>query len=143
MKSSNPHILCIDPDDRTPLWIRDQLNRSQIRCDITAVSSGREGFRKLNSGDFDLCVVEYALPDMTGVQLCALVRQMGSSVPMLFFTPMNRNVDRQRAETAGASAYLTKPDDFDLFVDTATHLLKRNTRIYAVPAKHRDLARAA
>ncbi len=143
MRSHIPHILCVDPDDRIPNWVRKELDRSHFPCKITAVTSGREGFRKLNAADYDLCILEYALPDMTGVQLCGLMRQMGSNIPMLFFTPMNRPVDRANAEAAGASGYLIKPDDLDLFLDTALHLLKRSAPVYPIAAEQRDLARAA
>ncbi len=105
--------------------------------------TGREAFRILTRENFDLCVVEYALPDMTRVQLCALMRQMGSAVPMFFFTPMNRPVDRAKAEAAGAASYITKPDELELFADTATHLLRRSKRLYALEGSRQDLAKAA
>lgn len=142
---SRPQILCIDnSDSRTPEWIERKLAEANVICDVISESSGREGFRLLNTIPFDLCVLDYALPDMTGAQLCSLMGRMLSTVPILFFTPMDRNVDREKAMDAGAAAYLVKPDDLDLFVDTATHLLKRRSpRLFALPPRIPDLARAA
>ena len=142
-KSGRFQILCIDADVDTARWINERLIGENIQCDLVTVLTGREGFRRLNSQDFDLCILEYALPDMTGVQLCALMRQLRSPVPMLFFTPMNRPIDRQNAEAAGAAAYIVKPDDLDIFVDTALHLMKRRGRLYAFEGPKQDLARAA
>lgn len=144
MNPVRPKILCIDADAATAKWISGKLLEANVACEVISVSTGRDAFRRLNgSENFDLCVLEYALPDMTGVQLCSLMRQMGSGVPMLFFTPMNRAVDREHAEAAGASAYLVKPDEMELFVDTAEHLLKRSVRNRTLAFRRFDYAKAA
>src|SRR5438445_4468867 len=124
-KDQRPEILCIDGDTSTCNWIRIMLRGSKLNASITTVSSGRRAFDLLSSKDFDLCILEYALPDMTGVQLCSLVRQIGKNVPMMFFTAMNRTIDMQRAFASGADEYLCKPDDLDKFVSSVIRLLNR------------------
>lgn len=116
-------ILCIDNDPYTARWVCNGLRAAGIECDVVSVDTGKKGFNKLAEGGYDLCVLEYALPDMTGVQLCTLMRQYGSSVPMIFFSAMNRPVDRQRAAAARANAYLSKPEDLDIFVPTVQRVL--------------------
>ena len=97
----------------------------------------------MNSQEFDLCILEYALPDMTGVQFCTLMRQMGSNVPMMFFTAMNRPVDREKAAKAGANAYLSKPEDLDIFAATVERLLNGGLGMVRVDSKVIELAQAA
>lgn len=135
-------ILCIDDDAKTSSWIKIMLKASKVGAEVVTVGTGREAFIRLNQEDFDLCILEYALPDMTGVQLTSLLRQMGSSVPLLFFTAMNRPIDRERAMAAGADEYLCKPDDLDLFVDAVKNLLRRRPD-FADTARFIDLPRAA
>lgn len=122
--STTPQILCIDNDSGTSDWIKIKLRAENIMCSVTSVTTGLEAFNVLNQKDFDLCILDYALPDMTGVQLCALMRRMGSDVPMLFFTAMNRQIDREMAKNSGADEYLCKPDDLEIFADAVSHLLK-------------------
>ena len=138
-------ILCIDDDVHTSVWVNGALKLYKVDCSVTTAQSGREAFRLLNNEDFDLCILEYALPDMTGVQLCSLMRQMGCKVPMMFLTAMNRPIDREKAANAGANDYLCKPDDLDLFADAATHLIKKYKKRYSAPAVEfmKDYARAA
>ena len=146
MTSGNEaRILCIDDDVHTSVWVKGALKLYKIDCEITTAKSGREAFRLLNNEKFDLCILEYALPDMTGVQLCSLMRQMGCTVPMMFLTAMNRAIDREKAAAAGASDYLCKPDDLDLFADAAAHLIRKHRKRYAAPAVEflKDYARAA
>lgn len=110
-KISPGRILFVDDDEAMSAWIRDQLRRSRVSAEVTATGTGRNAFNLLNDREFDLCVMEYALPDMTGVQLCALLRHMGFRIPLIFLSAMNRPIDRQKAIDAGASEYLCKPDD--------------------------------
>ena len=91
---------------------------------MVTAKTAQEGYVLLNVEDFDLCVLEYALVDVTGPQLCSLVRRMGWSVPMIVFTALDREVDRQNALSAGADDYLCKPEDLSKFVDAAARLLK-------------------
>ncbi len=130
MNFPNSRILCIDDDTHTCDWIKIVLHSANVNATVTSVKTGHEAFTLLNRDKFDLCILEYALPDMTGVQLCSLMRQMGSRVPMMFFTAMNRPIDREKAAAAGASEYICKPDDLNLFVDAVTHLLKAPPTIY-------------
>ena len=128
---SNSRILCVDDNGHTCDWIQKTLKASKNDVVITNAKTAREAFTLLNQDDFDLCILEYALPDMTGVQLCSLMRQMGCEVPMLFFTAMNRPIDREKAQTAGANEYLSKPDDLDIFVNAVTRLLSKHYSIHA------------
>ena len=143
MDFSGSRILCIDDDANIADWIRIVLNGSKINAAITTVKTGREAFTLLNREDFDLCILEYALSDMTGVQLCSLMRQMGCNVPMMFFTAMNRPIDREKAKAAGASGYLCKPDDLDLFTDAVTRLLAKQRSNYKEKTRLIELPKAA
>jgi CheY-like chemotaxis protein len=136
-------ILCIDDDANTCNWIRIMLRGSKVAALLTTVKSGREAFDLLSSEEFDLCILDYALPDMTGVQLCSLVRQIGSDVPMMFFTAMNRPIDRERAFASGADAYLSKPDDLNIFVSSVVNLLHRRRPIYVPFNKFTHIPKAA
>ena len=130
---SDQKILCIDDNTRTCNWMRVMLKGAKVNAHLTIATSGREAFNLLHKEQFDLCIMEYALPDMSGVQLCSLMRQMGCDVPMMFFSAMDRPVDKQKAEAAGADEYLCKPDDLDIFVDAVSYLLNKRRHVYIKP----------
>ena len=108
------------------------LKGAGVKASVTSVCTGREAAELLAKEGFDLCILEYALPDMTGAQLCAEVRERGLHTPMMFFTAMNRSIDREKAFAAGATEYLVKPDDLEIFVDEVVRLLNGRRPLYAV-----------
>lgn len=138
-----PRVLCIDNDADTCDWMRVVLWNSITGCTVTTAETGRAAFKLLNSEEFDLCILDYALPDMTGVQLCALLRQMGYDIPVMFFSAMNRPIDRAKAEAVGADEYLSKADDLGRFADTVIGLLKKRPQIYDASTRFGELAKAA
>ena len=143
MTKKNSRILCIDDDAGTCEWARIMLRSSRIRSEITCVKTGRAAIELLSENKFDLCILEYALPDMTGVQLCSYIRHSGNDVPVIFFTAMDRPIDKEKAAAAGADEYLCKPDDLDIFVPAVQTLLKRRRPIYPDLRQRTNLRRAA
>jgi len=136
-------ILCVDEDLYSSEWVKQSLKGAGVTAAVTAAASGRDAFMLLNREVFDLCILEYPLPDMTGVQLCTLLRQGGSGIPVMFLTAMNRPVDREKAAASGADDYLCKPDDLDMFVPAVNRLLKRRRPIYVQTKKGLELSKAA
>jgi len=122
-----PRILCIDDDTSTSRWIRVVLLGAKVDASVVSVQSGMDALHRIGRERFDLCIVDHVLPDMTGVQLCTMMRHLGYGVPVMFLTALGRRVDRERAIAAGASEFLRKPDDLDVFADAVSSLLKRRS----------------
>jgi CheY-like chemotaxis protein len=76
-------------------------------------SDGREVLRALESGNFDLILMDIQMPVMDGLQTTAAIRQReqetGGHVPILAMTAHAMDRDRQRCLQAGMDAYVTKP----------------------------------
>ncbi|CAN5469087.1 hypothetical protein BH10ACI2_BH10ACI2_09090 [soil metagenome] len=142
MNARRPLILFIDDDTETCNWVRIMLRAAHVDAAITSVKTGRDAFELLQKETFDLCILDYSLPDTTGVQLCSRLRQRGCDIPFMFFTAMNRPIDRERATAAGANEYLVKPDDLDIFVSAVNSLLRRRRHIYIYAATDNKLAGA-
>jgi two-component system catabolic regulation response regulator CreB len=67
-----------------------------------------EALSLLRDGSFDLVILDVGLPDMTGFEVCKLLRQF-SSVPVLFLTARAAEVDRVVGLEIGADDYVVKP----------------------------------
>lgn len=76
---------------------------------VTAVD-GADGFTKLATRDFDVVVTDVEMPNMTGLQLAARIREDAKYVelPIILVTSLASDADRQRGVEVGANAYLTK-----------------------------------
>lgn len=68
-----------------------------------------EALRNLHSRVFDGYVLDYWLPDLSGVSLCREIRKVDPSGPIVFCAASDREEARSRALHAGADAYLSRP----------------------------------
>ena len=58
---------------------------------------------------FDVLILDWALPDMTGLQALDIIRQRPDSVPVLFLTSRDTEQDIVEALSHGADDFLVKP----------------------------------
>lgn len=89
-----------------------------------------ETFAKANeliSGHFDLMIFDIMLPDGSGLDLCRKVRSMNSTVPILFLTACDDEIQIVCGLDAGADDYVTKPFRLLELLSRVRALLRRNT----------------
>jgi DNA-binding response OmpR family regulator len=73
------------------------------------VSSLREGRNRLESGGFDLLLLDWMLPDGEGLDFLKELRAKGSRLPIILLTARSEVVDRVLGLESGAQDYVTKP----------------------------------
>jgi len=76
---------------------------------VEAAHDGREGSGRAFADDFDLLVVDWMLPGMSGVQIVRGLRAAGIGTPVLMLTAREQVEDRVEGLDAGADDYLPKP----------------------------------
>lgn len=72
------------------------------------VRLGRDGLARIERGDIALTVLDVGLPDGNGFEFCKAIRRL-SSVPILFLTARDAEVDRIVGLEIGGDDYVTKP----------------------------------
>jgi CheY-like chemotaxis protein len=123
MRSASSNILFVDDDQDSCELMSVMLSYAGADYKTTSVATPLEALNLIAQKPFDLLVVDYKLPEMTGVELCRRIRKTDQQTPILFFTGMASSSDRNIALEAGASSYLVKPNDLDKFTDTVKQLL--------------------
>lgn len=122
--SFQKHILCVDDDKDSCELITFMLKSASDNFEVSAVSSPSEAVDLITEKSFDLYILDYRLPGMSGIELCQLIRSNDDETPILFFSAMAFEKDRKEALEAGANAYLVKPNDVGIFTETVQKLLK-------------------
>lgn len=112
-------VLCVEDDTESREVLEATLGESRIVFARTAF----EAIRSLNNDVFDTYLLDYWLPGWSGVQLCREIRKMDPHGPIVFCTAATRDVDRQRAMRAGASAFVCKPVEPEL-LRSRVHVLQ-------------------
>jgi DNA-binding response OmpR family regulator len=99
-------ILEDDPDQAALLrrWI------SEDGHDVHAYHSGREAMKQANRESFDLFMLDWQVPDVSGAEVLAWLRSnVSRSVPVLFVTVRDSEQDIVFALEHGADDYMVKP----------------------------------
>src|SRR5881296_319100 len=71
-------------------------------------ATGRAGLAALAAKEFALVVLDIGLPDGSGFEVCKAIRAR-SSVPVLFLSARNTELDRVLGLELGGDDYLVKP----------------------------------
>jgi len=107
-----PRVLYVDDDaencEMMRYWIREECG-----CDISIAMDGKEALQLIDAEFFDLFLLDYCLPDTTGIKLCETIRKLYPDAPIAVYSALDRDIDKQRAIDAGATSYLVKPEELD------------------------------
>lgn len=85
--------------------------RGQEQFHFTQASSGLEAIEQLSLQSFDLLLLDLNMPDIGGVEVVEFVRSQDRlrNVPIIIVTTRGDEVSKEKALSAGASRYMTKP----------------------------------
>ena len=113
-------ILCVDDLEDICSLICTILSDYEV---ISAHSKA-EGLLKASSGEsFDLYLLDYYLPDGTGVELAVLIREFDQETPILFATSSDA-ITGEHAESVGAHGVLAKHHLSDQLRPRVSQLLR-------------------
>jgi DNA-binding response OmpR family regulator len=92
---------------------------------VISAESGEEARLKLNQKRPDLIVLDVILPGQSGFELCREFKTNPDtqSIPVIICSSKNTDVDKTWGNMLGADAYLTKPVDRTLLLQTVRKLL--------------------
>ncbi len=137
-----PHIMVVDDDVRISELVSRFL-REQGFITLTA-NSAKEAIKALEFYDVDALVLDVMMPEMTGMEMTAKLREQGKDVPILLLTALGEIDDRITGFESGADDYLTKPFEPKELALRLHAILKRTrkpqneTNIYTIGKWHFD-----
>lgn len=77
--------------------------------DVTAVDNGEDALDEIESGVYDICVLDVMMPKMNGYAVAKKARASGVRTPILMLTAKSELDDKVEGLDSGADDYLTKP----------------------------------
>ncbi len=101
-------VLIIDDEEELCLLLGAFLRKRNIRVDYALTL--KDGLLKVAQAQPDLILLDNNLPDGTGLEKIALMREIGQGVRIAMMSAMNNL--REKALAAGAEAFLEKPVSF-------------------------------
>jgi CheY-like chemotaxis protein len=92
---------------------------------VQAVTSAKEALGILTSAKFDALVVDYYLPEITGIELLKIIRAKGDTTPVIMFTGVGRENAAIEALNNGADFFLKKGDTPSSEFRELVHMINR------------------
>jgi two-component system response regulator MprA len=106
------HILVVDDEERITALLQSELEVEGYR--VSVAMDGSSGLIALRSDPApDLMILDWNLPDFSGLEICERMRSTGLSTPVLMLTAHDDIKDRVNALDTGVDDYLTKPFSID------------------------------
>ncbi|WP_035672346.1 response regulator transcription factor [Flavobacterium sp. 83] len=105
------HILIVEDEAGIIQFLRQGLEEEGYQ--ITSAADGLEGFGLTQTENFDLILLDWMLPKMTGLELCKAIRLKNTETPILFLTAKDTIQETIEGLKAGANDYIKKPFSFD------------------------------
>lgn len=110
--SSPLRVLVVDDERRLTELLKLELDVEGY--DVEVASDGATGLiRAKTSPTPDLIILDWNLPDFSGIDICQRIRAGGLTTPILMLTGHDEITDRVTALDAGVDDYLVKPFSLD------------------------------
>jgi two-component system sensor histidine kinase RpfC len=94
---------------------------------VTVAADGRKALGLLESGRFDLAIVDMQMPALGGIEVAKLHRMANMGAPEMPFVVLTANATTEalrECQEAGIDGYLTKPVDADRLVSAVASVLR-------------------
>ena len=81
--------------------------------EVTTAENGKIAFKKFQKEVFDLVITDLSMPEMNGITLLRLIKNLNNDIPVVFVSGLKEIDMVVEALRSGACDYLTKPFDED------------------------------
>lgn len=122
MNSYN-HILLIEDDPAIAQSLQAGLEQEGYR--VAWKTHGEDGIKYTCEQHPHLILLDVRLPDSSGFDICAEIRQLGFSLPIIMLTVRRDEIDKVIGLEKGADDYITKPFSFRELVSRIRAHLRR------------------
>ena len=119
-----PAILAIEDDDAIRQGIVDALQYNGYR--VTESADGDTGLKKAIGSDYDLLLLDLALPGTPGMEILRAVRKARPTQPVIILTAKGDEADRVAGLKNGADDYVVKPFSVKELVARVQAVLRRS-----------------
>lgn len=102
-------VLLVEDEPNIVVSLRYLLTRAGFQVDVE--ENGSAALQAALASPPDVAILDVMLPEMNGFEILEALRadQRGAKIPVLMLTAKGQREDRERAMTAGADRFVTKP----------------------------------
>ena len=117
-------ILLVDDEVELTAPLSRILSREGYQVEVA--DNGAKGKELALNNNYDLLILDWMLPQQSGIELCQELRSQDITTPVLFLTAKDTIDDRVLGLDAGADDYLVKPFELRELLARVRALLRRS-----------------
>ncbi len=103
-------LLVIEEEKGIANFLRDGLTEEYFAVDLAY--DGKNGLQMALSNDYDLLLVDWMLPGLSGIEIVREIRKNNPNIPVIFLTARDTVDDTIFGLESGANDYIKKPFQF-------------------------------
>lgn len=128
-------VLVIDDEDTSRFVLTERFRDAGYA--VVGAGSGREALSVLRTTDVAVCVLDYRLPDTSGLDLLERIKSEHPATPVVMITAYSSVPTAVEAMKRGAADYAVKPLDVPRLLQTVENMV-RSARDDAADYQPRD-----
>ncbi len=122
-------ILVADDDRNIAEELQDWLESQNFVVEVCF--DGTDALARLQDFGYDLAILDWQMPGVSGVDVCSRYRAHGGRAPILLLTGKKETADKECGLDSGADDYITKPFEMREFGARVRALLRRSAPYFA------------
>lgn len=100
-------VLVVDDEEILRMLLTDTLEFEGFQ--VEEAEDGEEAFEKIQSNQYDVILLDYMMPRMTGLELLERLQPLKLETPVIMLTAKAQQADQDAALAKGATYFMPKP----------------------------------
>ncbi len=123
MDTTKANVLLAEDDENLGVLLREYLKAKGYETDL--YPDGDAAFKGFQSKTYDICILDVMMPKKDGFTLAKEIRQLNTSIPIIFLTAKSMKEDLVEGFSSGADDYMTKPFSIEELLLRVEAVLRR------------------
>lgn len=134
-----PNILIIDDEKAIRNVLKEILGNEGFS--VEEATDGEEGWKKFNSGTYDVVLCDIKMPKLDGIEFLQKVIESQSETPVIMISGHGNIETAVDAVKKGAFDYISKPPDLNRLLITIRNALDKTTLVKETKVLKRKVSR--
>lgn len=123
-------ILIVEDEAGISAFLKQGLEEESFAVDVA--SDGKKGLQLALSGEYDLLLLDWMLPGLSGIEICRQFRKEFQDTPVIFLTAKDTTDETIFGLQAGANDYIKKPFHFEELLERVRVQLRPKSGVHSI-----------
>jgi DNA-binding response OmpR family regulator len=123
-------ILVVEDEQGIAAFLKQGLEEESFAVDVA--DEGKKGLELALSGEYDLLLLDWMLPGLSGIEICRQFRKEFSETPVIFLTAKDTLDETVFGLQVGANDYIKKPFHFEELLERVKVQLRPKSGTHSI-----------